>query len=96
MQLTSDDVKAIALLARVGVSETDVERLREQFSAILEYVEILNELDVSHVEEAKHMIDFENVYREDVVTVDDEQLRKDLMENVPRAKDGFIVVSAVL
>lgn len=63
--LNREDVKNIAALARVGLSEEEVEKFTKDISGILDWVRQLEEVDVSNVEETKHSVATENVLRED-------------------------------
>ena len=66
MKLSREEVLHIALLARLGVSEEDVEKLSEQLSNILENFEILRKVDTSDVPPTAQSIDLQNVTRDDV------------------------------
>lgn len=68
MALTPKDVKHIADLAHLHLSEEETERFTHELTAILEYVEKLNELDTTDVEPLRHTIELSNVFREDRVT----------------------------
>lgn len=65
MALTRDDVRKVAHLARLELSETEIERYQEQLSQVLDYVARLEELDVDGVEPTAHAIAQQNVMRDD-------------------------------
>jgi aspartyl-tRNA(Asn)/glutamyl-tRNA(Gln) amidotransferase subunit C len=65
--ITKKDVEYVAKLARIGFSQEEIEQFTKQLGAILEYIEKLNELDVSKVEPTSHVLPIKNVYREDIV-----------------------------
>ena len=65
-KLTEDDVRHVAKLARLKLSEEQVHLYAEQLSHILQYVEKLNELDLEGVEPMAHAIDLTNRLRDDV------------------------------
>lgn len=67
MQLSEDDVKHIAKLARIAIKDDEITKYRIELSAIFEYVEQLNELDTEHVEPTSQVTGLENRWREDVV-----------------------------
>ena len=67
MSVTRKDVDHIATLARLEFSEAEKEQFTHQMNEILTYVEKLNELDTSNVEPLSHVIELNNVFREDVV-----------------------------
>ncbi|UCG79381.1 MAG: Asp-tRNA(Asn)/Glu-tRNA(Gln) amidotransferase subunit GatC [Nitrospirota bacterium] len=67
MNISRDDVTHIATLSRLKLSEQEIEQFREQLSGILSYVENLNSLDTKGVIPTSHVIDVNNVMREDVM-----------------------------
>lgn len=66
-QLTSDEVRNIAKLAQLNLTDDEVARFQKQLSEVLNYVEILNELDTENVEPTSHVTGLENVTREDEI-----------------------------
>jgi aspartyl-tRNA(Asn)/glutamyl-tRNA(Gln) amidotransferase subunit C len=56
-QLTSDEIRDLARLARLHLSDAAVERSRQDLSRILEYLAMLSEVDVSRVEPMSHPLD---------------------------------------
>lgn len=60
-------VRKVARLSRLDLTEAEVEEFTEQLSAILEYVEKMNELDTTGVEPLAHCLPISNVFREDSV-----------------------------
>jgi aspartyl-tRNA(Asn)/glutamyl-tRNA(Gln) amidotransferase subunit C len=65
MAITRDEVLHVARLARLELSEEEVERFREQLSAILEAVGKVQELDLASVEPTSHPLDLVNVWADD-------------------------------
>jgi len=65
MAISRDEVLHVARLARLELSEAEVERFGEQLSAILEAVSKVQELDLSGVAPTSHPHDVVNVWRED-------------------------------
>ena len=65
MSLTREDVLHVAGLARLALTDDEVERFREQLSAILEAVGTVGELDLADVEPTSHPLDVVNVWRDD-------------------------------
>ena len=94
MALTPDEVRHIATLARLALSEEETERYRVQLSAILEHFEALKEIDTADVPPTAQSLDLHNVERSDVVTPSMPQ--EDLALNAPRMEDGYLRVRAVL
>ena len=65
MAITRDEVLHVARLARLELTDDEVERFTEQLSAILEAVDKVSELDLSDVEPTAHPLDLTNVWAED-------------------------------
>ena len=83
--LTKKQVKHVALLARLELSEEEKEKYASQLSAILEYAEALNKLDTENVPPTAHVLPIKNVFREDLVS--DHMPNEKATANAP-AKDG--------
>ena len=87
-----EQVLHVAKLARLRLSEEEVERMSHELSSILEHVERINELDLDGVEPTSHVIDVENVLRPDEPRPS--LPRERALENAPDASDqGFRVPS---
>ncbi len=67
MGIGREEVKHIALLSRLELSEEEVDMYTEHLAEILDYVEKLKSLDVSNVELMSHAVPMSNVFREDEV-----------------------------
>ena len=65
MSISREDVLHVARLARLELSEAEVERFQEQLSAILDAVSKVQELDLEGVPPTSHPLDVVNVWRED-------------------------------
>ena len=94
MKLSREEVLHIALLARLGLTETDVDRFREQLSNILENFEILQQVDTSNVPPTAQSIALQNVVSEDEVAPS--LPPSQIMANAPRKEGDFFRVRAVL
>jgi aspartyl-tRNA(Asn)/glutamyl-tRNA(Gln) amidotransferase subunit C len=87
-----EQVLHVARLARLRLTDDEVERMSEELSSILEHVERINELDLDGVEPTSHVIDVENVLRPDEPRAC--LPRERALENAPDATDeGFRVPS---
>ena len=94
MKLSREEVLHISRLSRVGITETDIEKMKEQLSVILENFEILREVDTDGVPPTAQSITLQNVMRNDVITPS--MLPDDVLANAPRQEDEFFKVNAVL
>ena len=94
MELSHDTVKSIAELARLDLSDAEIETYAGQLSHILEYFEHLQSVDTSHIEPTASVLPLTNVMREDVAG---QPLTSDeVIANAPDAEDNQFRVSAVL
>lgn len=66
--LTKEEVKHIAKLAKLKLTEEEVEKFQQQLSEVLEYMKVLNEVETGGVEPTAQVTDLENVFREDEVS----------------------------
>ena len=60
-----DQVLHVARLARLELSEAEVERMSSELSSILDHIEKISELDLENVEPTSHVVEVENVLRAD-------------------------------
>jgi len=65
MSSDSFDITNISVLARIQLNEAEKERMSGQFVQILKHIDKLNELDTSNVEPTSHVLQVQNVFRED-------------------------------
>jgi len=94
--LTDADVRNIARLARIDVTDDEVEQYRKELSAVLTSFSELDSVDTDGIEPIGHITGRTNVLRDDVAVPCDEDTKRRIMENVPRTQDGAIVVTHVL
>lgn len=94
MKFTREEVLKIADLARLELSETEVETYAAQLSSILDYVENLNRLDTKGIGPTAHAVLVPTPFRADEV-VQNHTLGKSL-ENAPDREDDFFKVPKVL
>lgn len=91
--ISTDDVKYVAKLARLELTEEETDRYSKQLGSILKYVEQMNEVDTTGIEPMPHAIPVYNVMREDVVKY--EQTKEEMMANAPYEEDGFFRVPKI-
>ncbi len=94
MGLSRQDVEHVAALARLGLSDDEVERLRDQLSSILDHIAVLDRLDTAAIPPTAQVIELSNVWRDDVERPS--LPRESVLANAPRQTDGFFEVHAVL
>lgn len=94
MKLSRQEVLHIALLARLGLNEAEVDRLSQQLSDILDNFEILQQVDTNDIPPTAQSIDLQNVVSDDEVTP---SLPQDqVLANAPQKEDNFFRVRPVL
>jgi len=94
MKLSREEVLHIAALARVGVTEADVEKMREQLSNILEYFEALQKVDTGSVAPTAQSVALQNVIMSDEVRGSMSQ--EDVLANAPQREGDFFKIKIVL
>ena len=94
MHLTSQDVRKVAHLSRLKVSDADVESLLKDLTAVLDYVDVLNEVSTDGVEPMVHAVELHDVLRDDVVV---ESLpRSQALQNAPRSDGQHFLVPTII
>ena len=94
MSLSRDDVQKVSLLARLRLSDEELDTLTSQMGRVLQYIEQLGELDTDAVEPMAHAVDVANVFRDDAVRPSHD--RGEILANCPRHDDEFYLVPPVL
>lgn len=95
-KVSEEEVKHIAELARIELTQEESERFAREISDVLGYVEQLQEVDTDQVEPVSQITGKKNVFREDNA-VDSLQETKDIMaKNYPDKQDGYIKVRQIL
>ena len=94
MGLSRDEVRHIALLARLQLSEQEEAALTEQLGHILQYFEKLNTLDTQNVVPTAHAVEIESAYRDDVVT--NAPAAEELRANAPARDGDFFKVPKII
>jgi aspartyl-tRNA(Asn)/glutamyl-tRNA(Gln) amidotransferase subunit C len=96
-KISADEVRQTALLARLELSDGEVERLTRELDAILGYMESLAKLDVDGVEPTTHAVPVELPLRDDAPEQLAPQLLLDAaLADAPRRHDGFFEVPKII
>jgi aspartyl-tRNA(Asn)/glutamyl-tRNA(Gln) amidotransferase subunit C len=93
--LTRDDVLKLARLARLDLTDEEIEQYSKELTAILHYVEQLQAVDVSGLDPTNQVTGLTNVTRADEV-VDYGYAPKELLKNVPAVLDDHIKVKRMI
>jgi aspartyl-tRNA(Asn)/glutamyl-tRNA(Gln) amidotransferase subunit C len=94
MSIDKDTARKVAHLARIAVKEEDLTRLAGELSAVLAFMEQLNEVDVTGIEPMTSVTPMRLKRREDVVT--DGNIQAQILRNAPDAREGFFAVPKVV
>lgn len=94
MKITHEEVKHIAKLAKLSLKAEEVEKYASDLGQIAEFVEKLNEVDITGVNPTAHAVDKKNVFRKDELK--DSYVREDILKNAPSKEAGCISVPKVV
>ena len=90
-ELINDEViEYVGILAKLELSEEEKEQAKKDMNRMLDYIDKLNELDVTGVEPMSHVFPVTNVFREDIITNADSRNR--ILANAPAQKEGCFKV----
>ncbi len=92
--LTKEEVVKISQLARIQLTDAEVEKFQKQLSTVLDYVEELKKVDTNGLEEVSQVTGLVNVQREDRIEVADNH--EQILSQAPEIKDGYYKVKAIL
>lgn len=90
MSVTQDDVRRIARLARIAEPSARIAQLTEELNGILDWVDMLGEVETDGVEPLNTAVQTPLPLREDEVT--DGEIRDQVLKNAPKSEEGFFVV----
>lgn len=93
-RISNEQVKHVANLARLAITEDEAERFTKQLDAIITFAEQLNELDTTNVEPTYHVLEMKNVFREDIK--EKGLPREEVLKNAPDHQEGQIKVPAII
>ena len=94
MKLSREEVLHIARLAKLGLTDAEINMLREQLSNILENFEVLQKVDTSGIPPTAQPNTLQNVFKKDKIKTSLPQ--EDVLTNAPHREDDFFRVRAVL
>lgn len=98
MSLSESDVKKVAKLARIAISDDDVPHLKEELNGILDWIEQLNEVDIDGVEAMTSSVETRLPMREDALAEGPTGGGQPdaIVANAPKTEDHFFVVPKVV
>jgi len=94
MSLTEKEVRKIAKLSRIRLEDSEIEHFQKELSSILNWVEMLQEVDTDNVEPITSVSQANLPRRKDEIT--DGNIRDDILANAPDSKYGYFLVPKVV
>lgn len=95
--ISKEEVRHIAKLARLGLTDKEVEKFQKELSPVLDYIEKLEKVDISGVEPTSHSVKVENVTRGDKESDSKSKCDSDKLLNLsPAKKERHLKVKSVL
>lgn len=94
MELSRDDIRKVAALARLKITEEELQSLAEDLRAIVGYVEVLNEVDTTNVAPMVHAVELQNVLRRDDIVPS--LPREAALSNSPQSNGKCFLVPAII
>ncbi|MCD6270756.1 Asp-tRNA(Asn)/Glu-tRNA(Gln) amidotransferase subunit GatC [bacterium] len=93
--LSKEEVKHVARLARIKLTEEEMQKMQGELVKILDYIEKLKELDVENLEPTTHSILIKNVFREDKPEEKSKEEGEKLIQLAPQQEGRFIKIKSV-
>ncbi len=84
--ISDETIEYVGILAKLELSDAEKEQAKQDMANMLDYIDMLNELDTGSVEPMSHVFPVNNVFREDVAVNGDD--RENMLANAPEQKDG--------
>lgn len=93
-KLTDEDIKHVAKLANLKLTESEIKKYKGQLTEIIDYIHELSEVDTKGIEGAARTTTLNNVFKEDVVK--DSITQKDALSGTEKTHNGYFKVPAIL
>ncbi len=94
MALSREEVQKVALLARLELTQEELDAQAQHINTLLQYVEVLQTLDVTGVPPTSHVLPMVNVLREDIMRPS--LSREEVLANAPESREGCFVVPRIV
>jgi len=94
--LTKEEVKHVAALARIKLTDSEVAKFQEDLAAILEYFDVLQDADVAGKEPMIHSVALKNITRDDKAKEKRQGSAELLVQMAPENQDGYVKVKSIL
>ena len=94
MKITTDEVKYVANLAKLYVDEAEAEKLTTEMESIINFADMLSEIETESITPTNHAMKVQNVFRED--KVEQSYSQADILKNAPSSEGGCYLVPKVV
>ena len=94
-EISRKDVEHVAQLARLGLTDQEIEKFQKELSAVLGYIEKLNQVDTKNVPQTAQVTGLQNVFREDEIVKSTFPL-DELLKNAPAKEGRYLKVKVIL
>lgn len=95
MKLTTKEIAKIARLARLELTDVEQKLYAKQLSVVLNYIEILNEVNTDNIKETYQVTGLQNITREDEIIECNEKIKKKIIDQFPNKKGNLLKVKAI-
>ena len=96
VKLTRQDVQHVAKLAKLNLTDSEIEKFTSQLSSVIDHFSELSEVDTKDTEPTSQTTGLENVYREDKVALDESLSQDDAISGSDKIHNGYFKVKAIL
>lgn len=94
--ISEKEIEHIVKLARLKLTEKEMEKMKKEIPPILDYFQKLKEVDISKIEPSYHSVPIENVMRTDKVKSSEPEVRKKIIEQAPESENKYFKVKPIL
>ena len=94
MKITTDEVKYVANLAKLYVNEAEAEKLTTEMESIINFANMLSEIDTESIAPTNHAMKVQNVFRDDII--ENSYSQEDILKNAPSQDGGCYLVPKVV
>jgi len=93
LKLSEEEVKHVAKLAKLNLTEQEIKKFQGQLSEVLNYIDILKKLDTKKIEPTNQVTGLENIFREDQTSLS--LLSKEVLANAKEKNNDLFVIKAI-
>lgn len=95
-KLKKEEILHIAKLAKLNLTDTEIENFTPQLSSIIDYFSELSEVDTKNLEPTSQTTGLENVYRNDEISSDESLTQEEALSGKDKVHNGYFKVKAIL